>query len=230
MTDWVVWAGRLNQLSLVPFLALLWTLWHIPGAPRKTVVGFTFYLAFIAVAIPAGLYCRQHLGTSMANVDLIHGPCEALLTTANLLIVLGLRDAIRSQPPAEGVAAAAEDADGGRPEQSAEPDAAAAAPAPDEGLRAQGPIIHAGSHNSALSTDSPKLASHHCLPPLDVHPSRRGPGIIRAHSSRAQYRQCCFSVGAAVASRACSRGGMLRQIKHHTVTARQCCGPALVLH
>lgn len=71
--NWLAWAGTLNQMALLPFLALLLTLWHIPTLPRKTLYGFCFYLVFIAVGIPAGIYCRQHLGTSMANVDWIHG-------------------------------------------------------------------------------------------------------------------------------------------------------------
>jgi hypothetical protein len=78
ISEWLVWAGRLNQLSLLPFLGFLWTLWHIPQAPKGAVHGFSTYLAFIAVAIPAGLYCRQVLGTSMANVDWIHGECMSL--------------------------------------------------------------------------------------------------------------------------------------------------------
>lgn len=71
--DWLVWATRLNQLSLIPFLGFLWTLWHIPRAPKGARHGFTFYLAFVAVGIPAGLYCRTVLGTSLANVDWLHG-------------------------------------------------------------------------------------------------------------------------------------------------------------
>jgi hypothetical protein len=71
--DWFALAGNINQLSLVPFLGLLWTLWHIPSAPRRTVQGFTFYLVFIGVTIPVGIYCRQQLGTPLANVDWLHG-------------------------------------------------------------------------------------------------------------------------------------------------------------
>lgn len=73
LVNWVAWAGPLNQLSLLPFLAFLWTLWRLPTAPKKAVQGWTFYLVFIAVAIPAGIYCRSQLGTSMANVDWVHG-------------------------------------------------------------------------------------------------------------------------------------------------------------
>eukprot|EP00878_Enallax_costatus_P026935 GHUV01028950.1.p1 GENE.GHUV01028950.1~~GHUV01028950.1.p1 ORF type:complete len:196 (+),score=55.56 GHUV01028950.1:591-1178(+) len=74
--------------------------------------GWYLYIVFIAVAIPAGIYCKTQLGTSMANVDWIHGPCELLLTLANLFIVLGLRDALRAASAAKQatISAAAETA------------------------------------------------------------------------------------------------------------------------
>lgn len=34
---------------------------------------------------------KVHYGTSLANVDWLHGAAESLLTVTNLLIVLGLR-------------------------------------------------------------------------------------------------------------------------------------------
>ena len=34
-------------------------------------------------------------GTTLANVDFLHGPAEFLLTLTNLFIVLGLRNGIR---------------------------------------------------------------------------------------------------------------------------------------
>lgn len=71
--DWLAWAGRLNQASLLPFLAFLWTLRRIPDAPKRTVLGWHLYLLFVAVAVPAGIYSKTQLGTSMANVDWIHG-------------------------------------------------------------------------------------------------------------------------------------------------------------
>jgi hypothetical protein len=74
--DYMLWASRLNQLSLLPFLAFLWTLWHIHDAPKRMVYGWTLYLLFITIAIPAGLWCKAHYGTSMANVDWVHGTIE----------------------------------------------------------------------------------------------------------------------------------------------------------
>ncbi len=37
----------------------------------------------------------MHYGTSLANVDWLHGTAESLLTVTNVLIVLGLRRAFR---------------------------------------------------------------------------------------------------------------------------------------
>lgn len=37
----------------------------------------------------------MHYGTSLSNVDWLHGGAESLLTLTNLFIVLGLRKALR---------------------------------------------------------------------------------------------------------------------------------------
>lgn len=38
---------------------------------------------------------KVHYGTSLSNVDWLHGGAESLLTLTNLFIVLGLRKALR---------------------------------------------------------------------------------------------------------------------------------------
>lgn len=38
---------------------------------------------------------KIHYGTSLSNVDYLHGGAESLLTITNLFIVLGLRQALR---------------------------------------------------------------------------------------------------------------------------------------
>ena len=40
---------------------------------------------------------KIHYGTSLSNVDYLHGGAESLLTITNLLIVVGLRTAIREE-------------------------------------------------------------------------------------------------------------------------------------
>ena len=66
-----------------------------------------FYLKFSAAKVT--------YGTSLANVDFLHGTAESLLTFTNLFIVLGLRKAIK-----EAESKAAEGAIGEVSEASAE--------------------------------------------------------------------------------------------------------------
>lgn len=40
---------------------------------------------------------KVHYGTSLSNVDWLHGGAEFFLTLTNLFIVLGLRQALRAQ-------------------------------------------------------------------------------------------------------------------------------------
>jgi hypothetical protein len=51
-------------------------------------------LVFVAITIPAGIYAQAVYGESLANVDFLHGGAEFFLTLANILVVLGFRQAI----------------------------------------------------------------------------------------------------------------------------------------
>jgi Protein of unknown function (DUF3593) len=81
-------------LSLFPYLGFLWFLTRSPQTPRLALIGFYMTLVFVAVTIPAGIYAQVAYGTSLANVDYLHGGAEFFLTLANILVVLGFRQAI----------------------------------------------------------------------------------------------------------------------------------------
>lgn len=88
-------APQLFAMSLFPYLAFLYFLTKSGKTPRLTLIGFYFLLAFVGATIPAGIYAKSYYGTSLANVDWLHGAAESLLTVTNLLVVLGLRQGIR---------------------------------------------------------------------------------------------------------------------------------------
>ncbi|GFR49353.1 hypothetical protein Agub_g11377 [Astrephomene gubernaculifera] len=94
-------APQLFAISLFPYLFFLYFLTKSGKTPRLTLIGFYFLLAFVAVTVPAGIYAKTHYGTSLANVDWLHGGAESLLTVTNLLIVLGLRQGIREAEAAQ---------------------------------------------------------------------------------------------------------------------------------
>lgn len=84
----------LFSLSLFPYLGFLWCLWRA-RAPWGIRLGFALTLLFVAVTIPAGLVAQKFYGTSLANVDGLHGAAEFWLTVANLTLVLGVRRALQ---------------------------------------------------------------------------------------------------------------------------------------
>eukprot|EP00250_Pteridium_aquilinum_P006073 c16059_g1_i1 orf=81-671(+) len=88
-------ASQLFAASLFPYLGFLYHITRSNSAPKLTLFGFYFLLAFVAATIPAGIYAKLRYGTSLANVDWLHGGAESLLTLTNLFIVLGLRKAVR---------------------------------------------------------------------------------------------------------------------------------------
>ncbi|KXZ56084.1 hypothetical protein GPECTOR_2g966 [Gonium pectorale] len=114
-------APQLFAMSLFPYLCFLFFLTKSGKTPRLTLFGFYFLLVFVGATIPAGIYAKTHFGTSLANVDWLHGAAESLLTVTNLLVVLGLRQGIR-----EAEAAKKAEAEAGQQKEGAAPEAAAA--------------------------------------------------------------------------------------------------------
>ena len=82
-------APQLFSLSLFPYLAFLYYLTKgrkASNAPNVMVGGFYFLLVFVFATIPAGIYAKTQYGTSLSNVDWLHGTAESFLTITNLLI------------------------------------------------------------------------------------------------------------------------------------------------
>jgi len=90
-------AGIFFQQSLLPYLAFLYFLsFRANKIPAVANFGFQYILFFVASTIPAGIVSKAVYETSLANVDWLHGWAELLLTTANILIVWGLKEASTS--------------------------------------------------------------------------------------------------------------------------------------
>ncbi|PSS09365.1 Malate:quinone oxidoreductase [Actinidia chinensis var. chinensis] len=87
-------ASQLFAFSLFPYIGFLYFITESKSAPKLTLFGFYFLLAFVGATIPAGIYAKVHYGTSLSNVDWLHGGAESLLTLTNLFIVMGLREAL----------------------------------------------------------------------------------------------------------------------------------------
>ncbi|XP_061337852.1 uncharacterized protein LOC133284788 [Gastrolobium bilobum] len=88
-------ASQLFAFSLFPYIGFLYFITKSKTAPNLTLFGFYFLLAFVGATIPAGIYAKVHYGTSLSNVDWLHGGAESLLTLTNLFIVMGLREGLR---------------------------------------------------------------------------------------------------------------------------------------
>lgn len=98
---------NLFAASLFPYIGFLYHFTRSKQVPPLTLFGFYFLLVFVFATIPAGIYAKTVYGTSLANVDVLHGAAEFLLTLTNLFIVLGLRKAIREAEEANAAARAA---------------------------------------------------------------------------------------------------------------------------
>lgn len=81
-------AGTFFQASLLPYLAFLYFL-AFRGNRTSALgnFGFQFILFFVLTTIPSGIISKSIYGTSLANVDYLHGGAELLLTISTILIV-----------------------------------------------------------------------------------------------------------------------------------------------
>ncbi|KAH6804372.1 1-acyl-sn-glycerol-3-phosphate acyltransferase [Perilla frutescens var. frutescens] len=95
-------ASQLFAFSLFPYLGFLYFITKSKSAPKLTLFGFYFLLAFVGATIPAGIYAKVHYGTSLSNVDWLHGGAESLLALTNVFIVIGLRGALRKSGDGNG--------------------------------------------------------------------------------------------------------------------------------
>jgi hypothetical protein len=86
----------LFALSLFPYLGFLWFISRSPQIPRLALYGFYGTLVFVGITIPAGIYAKIVYGEALANVDWLHGGAEVFLTLANILVVLGFRQAVQN--------------------------------------------------------------------------------------------------------------------------------------
>ena len=88
-------AGTFFQLSLLPYVLFLFFLGRPHNrTPELGLFGWQYLLLFVLGTIPAGIIAKTVYGTSLADVDWLHGSAEGLLTVTNVLIVLGFREAM----------------------------------------------------------------------------------------------------------------------------------------
>ena len=89
--------SKLFQAGLLPYLVYLWFLGR-PAArtPPASNFGARFLLAFVFATIPAGIAAKTEYGDILANVDVLHGASESLLTVSNFLFAFGFAAALAS--------------------------------------------------------------------------------------------------------------------------------------
>jgi Protein of unknown function (DUF3593) len=81
-------AGIFFQASLLPYLLFLYFLsYRANRISAWSNFGFQYVLLFVFATIPSGILSKNVYGTTLANVDWLHGGAESLLTLANIFIV-----------------------------------------------------------------------------------------------------------------------------------------------
>ena len=101
--EWEQVEGGLFGASLAPYLGFLYFLSkEETKCPRGTLFGFKFLLAFVFGTIPFAIVAKVQYDEILANVDVLHGVAESLLTMTNVFIVLGFREGLREASQGNG--------------------------------------------------------------------------------------------------------------------------------
>jgi hypothetical protein len=96
-------AGTFFQASLLPYIGFLYFLGYAPNnTPKQALFGFQFLLLFVLSTVFTGIVTKSVYGASLANTDWLHGAAEALLTTSNLYVASGFRNALAGEAAPEG--------------------------------------------------------------------------------------------------------------------------------
>ena len=89
---------KLFQAGLLPYLFYLYFLGkEETRAPRASLFGARFLLLFVAATIPAGIVAKTSYGDILANVDVLHGSSETLLSVSNFLFAFGFYEALETR-------------------------------------------------------------------------------------------------------------------------------------
>jgi len=96
-------AGTFFQASLLPYVVFLYFLgYEKNNCPRVAYFGFQFLLLFVLSTVFTGIVTKSVYSSSLADVDWLHGGAETLLTTTNLYVAGGFRNAMAGESPPEG--------------------------------------------------------------------------------------------------------------------------------
>ena len=96
-------AGKLFPLSLPSYAIFLYFLsYKGNNTPKQAMFGFQFLLLFVASTVFTGIVTKGTYSSTLADVDWLHGAAEALLTTTNLYVASGFRNAMAGEAPPEG--------------------------------------------------------------------------------------------------------------------------------
>ena len=94
---------KLFQAGLLPYLVYLYFLGKDEArTPPASNFGARFLLLFVFATIPAGITAKTKYGDILANVDLLHGSSESLLTVSNFLFAFGFAAALADATATNG--------------------------------------------------------------------------------------------------------------------------------
>lgn len=94
---------KLFQAGLLPYLVYLYFLGKDEArTPAASNFGARFLLLFVFATIPAGVVAKTRYGDILANVDVLHGTSESLLTVSNFLFAFGFATALADAAAEEG--------------------------------------------------------------------------------------------------------------------------------
>ena len=83
-------------ISIIPYSIFLFYLYKNPNISKTIKIGFSLTLLFVLVTIIFSLISLTVYDKSLVEIDTFHGLAEAFLTLADLIILLGFINLLKS--------------------------------------------------------------------------------------------------------------------------------------
>ena len=82
--------------SIIPYSIFLFYLYKNPNISKTIRIGFSLTLLFVLITIIFSLISLTVYDKSLVEIDIFHGLAEAFLTLADLIILLGFINLLKS--------------------------------------------------------------------------------------------------------------------------------------
>ena len=82
--------------SIVPYTIFLFYLYKIKSINKFIKIGFSLTVLFVLITIIISIFAQTYYGSSLVEVDVLHGSAEFFLTLSDFIILIGFIEMLKT--------------------------------------------------------------------------------------------------------------------------------------